>query len=192
MTHLAPLRSERLLIRAPVPADAERIARFHAENRARLAPFEPTRPEAWYTPEFWREEIPRLTVAAAAGQGAWFLLSRREDSEGSLVGRCAITNIVRGAFQAGYLGFALAAPAQGRGLMSEALAEIVRFAFGELGLHRLMANYRPENERSARLLARLDFRIEGLAKDYLRLDGAWRDHVLTARVHPGVGDRLLE
>ncbi|MBZ0089084.1 MAG: GNAT family N-acetyltransferase, partial [Thermoanaerobaculia bacterium] len=135
-------------------------------------------------PEFWREEIPRLAEVAAAGQGAWFLLSRREDSEGSLVGRCAITNLVRGAFQAGHLGFALAKPAEGQGLMYEALLEVVRFAFGELGLHRLMANYRPENERSARLLARLGFRIEGLAKDYLHLDGAWRDHVLTARVHP--------
>jgi ribosomal-protein-alanine N-acetyltransferase len=47
-----------------------------------------------------------------------------------------------------------------------------------------MANYRPENLRSARLLARLGFIQEGYARDYLFIDGAWRDHVLTARLNP--------
>jgi ribosomal-protein-alanine N-acetyltransferase len=47
-----------------------------------------------------------------------------------------------------------------------------------------MANYRPENYRSARLLQRLGFRREGLAADYLFIDGAWRDHILTALVNP--------
>ena len=47
-----------------------------------------------------------------------------------------------------------------------------------------MANYIPENERSGRLLARLGFTREGLAKDYLFIDGAWRDHVLTALANP--------
>ena len=58
------------------------------------------------------------------------------------------------------------------------------FAFAELRLHRIMANYRPENTRSAQVLERLGFRREGIAHDYLFIDGAWRDHVLTALVHP--------
>jgi len=42
----------------------------------------------------------------------------------------------------------------------------------------------PHNARSGRLLERLGFVNEGLAKDYLFIDGAWRDHVLTARLNP--------
>jgi ribosomal-protein-alanine N-acetyltransferase len=52
-----------------------------------------------------------------------------------------------------------------------------------LNLHRVMANYLPENERSARLLARLGFCIEGQANAYLQIAGAWRDHILTSLVN---------
>jgi ribosomal-protein-alanine N-acetyltransferase len=43
-----------------------------------------------------------------------------------------------------------------------------------------MANYLPQNERSARVLKGLGFVVEGYAKDYLYIDGRWQDHVLTA------------
>lgn len=52
-----------------------------------------------------------------------------------------------------------------------------------------MANYLPENARSAALLEGLDFvregyAREGYAKDHLFIGGAWRDHVLTALANP--------
>ena len=68
--------------------------------------------------------------------------------------------------------------------MAQALRATNAFVFDSMRLHRIMANYRPENERSARLLERLGFVREGLAKDYLFIDGAWRDHILTALVNP--------
>ena len=46
--------------------------------------------------------------------------------------------------------------------------------FGPQNLHRIMANYMPSNARSGSLLRRLGFREEGLAKDYLRINGRWR------------------
>jgi ribosomal-protein-alanine N-acetyltransferase len=55
-----------------------------------------------------------------------------------------------------------------------------------------MANYRPQNERSARLLERLGFTREGLAKDYLFIDGAWRDHVLTSLTNRHFDDASLQ
>jgi len=76
--------------------------------------------------------------------------------------------------------------------MSEALRAGDGFAFEELRLHRIMANYRPENERSARLLERLGFVREGIARDYLFVDGAWRDHVLTSLTHPGFDPTWIE
>ena len=47
-----------------------------------------------------------------------------------------------------------------------------------------MANYMPINERSGRLLRSLGFQVEGYARDYLYVGGAWRDHVLTALTNP--------
>ena len=69
--------------------------------------------------------------------------------------------------------------------MHEALRATNRYMFDELKLHRIAANYRPENIRSGKLLAKLGFRIEGFAKDYLYIDGAWRDHVLTSATNAG-------
>jgi ribosomal-protein-alanine N-acetyltransferase len=48
-----------------------------------------------------------------------------------------------------------------------------------------MANYIPTNERSGLLLKRLGFAVEGYARDYLLINGQWRDHVLTALTNQG-------
>ena len=68
--------------------------------------------------------------------------------------------------------------------MTEALGSALTYVFEELGIHRVMANYLPENERSAALLERLGFMKEGFARDYLMIAGRWRDHVLTAKNNP--------
>lgn len=101
-----------------------------------------------------------------------------------IAGIVGISNIVRGGFHAAYLGYNLAASQQGQGLMTEALEEIVAFAFSALNLHRLMANYRPVNLASERVLQKLGFEREGFARNYLRIDGQWADHILTARTNP--------
>ena len=75
--------------------------------------------------------------------------------------------------------------------MEEALRAANAFVFDAMRMHRVMANYRPENERSRRLLERLGFEREGLARNYLFIDGAWRDHVLTSLTHPGYDDAWL-
>jgi len=69
--------------------------------------------------------------------------------------------------------------------MQEALAACIGFLFREFNLHRIQAAYRIENTRSARLLARLGFEYIGVAREYLFIDGAWRDHALVALNNPG-------
>jgi ribosomal-protein-alanine N-acetyltransferase len=68
--------------------------------------------------------------------------------------------------------------------MSEALRAGIAYVFETLGFHRIQANHLPANERSARLLRRLGFSVEGYARDYLYINGAWRDHVLTSLTSP--------
>jgi ribosomal-protein-alanine N-acetyltransferase len=101
-----------------------------------------------------------------------------------LIGDCNFTNIVRGPFQACHLGFSIASTFEGRGLMHEGLTAAIDYVFTSLRLHRIMANYRPENTRSESLLARLGFEKEGLARSFLKINGSWADHVLTSRLNP--------
>jgi len=67
--------------------------------------------------------------------------------------------------------------------MREALTSAITYIFDEIRLHRIMANFRPENVRSERLLKRLGFEREGLARSYLRINGVWADHVLTSLIN---------
>src|SRR3546814_9602763 len=82
------------------------------------------------------------------------------------------------------MGYQIDAECEGRGLMTEALRLAIDFMFARFGLHRIMANYIPDNHRSGRVLERLGFEKEGYARNYLFIDGAWRDHVLTALINP--------
>jgi [ribosomal protein S5]-alanine N-acetyltransferase len=95
---------------------------------------------------------------------------------GDLAGVVNVNDIVRYSFLSATLGYYAFAPLSGRGLMREALFEVIGICFGELGLHRLEANIQPRNERSIALVRSLGFRFEGLSLRYLKIAGRWRDH----------------
>jgi ribosomal-protein-alanine N-acetyltransferase len=97
--------------------------------------------------------------------------------EGRLAGQVTLDNIVRGALRSGYLGYWIDRSVAGRGMASLAVALVCDHAFGEVGLHRIEADIRPENLPSRRLVERLAFRREGLLRRYLDIDGDWRDHI---------------
>lgn len=65
-----------------------------------------------------------------------------------------------------------------RGLATEALAEVLAWAFGELRLHRIEADVDPDNRASLALLARFGFRAEGRARERYFMYGAWQDSVM--------------
>lgn len=178
------LATQRLEIRLPTPDYAPRVVDFYARNAEHLGPWEPIRGPEFLTESWWERQLDANIQEFQAERGARFMLLEKGDPEGKIIGVVSLSNVVRGAFQAANLGYSIDNEFQGRGYMREALEEVLRWAFDDLGLHRVMANYRPENERSGRLLSRLGFEREGYARDYLHIAGRWCDHILTARVRP--------
>lgn len=175
------LSTARLCLRKASTADAPALLHYHQSNRDHLEPWEPLRGDAFYTLGSIRHRLAEREQDMAVGRALHLLLFRR--GTGALLGECNFTNIVRGPFQACHLGFSIDLNAQGQGLMHEALACAMDFVFSHGRLHRVMANHRPENHRSARLLARLGFEREGTARAYLKINGEWADHVLTSRIN---------
>lgn len=171
----------RLRARLPGPRDVGAILTYYRENLEHLRPWSPRWPPDLLTPQFWRDQVMRRQAESAAGMAyATFLFARHDDTR--VLGNLSLTQIVRGAAESCSLGYGLAAEAQGQGYMVEAVRGSVEFAFGELGLHRVHAAYVPHNRRSAMVLRRAGFRVEGYARDYLRIDGRWEDHVLTSAI----------
>lgn len=177
------LETKRLRLSLPGSRGAESVLDYYLRNQAHLAVWEPLRGPDFFTVSFWAKQLEAAQGEFRRDVGTRLILAQRSDPE-RVIGVANLSNFVRGSFQACHMGYSLDAELQGQGLMDEALREVIRFAFDDLGLHRIMANYQPHNERSARVLERLGFIREGFAKDYLYINGAWRDHVLTARVRP--------
>lgn len=164
--------------------DVPRLAELVTTNRDFLAPFEPDREEAWFTPA-GQAAVVRETLEGA-GRGT--VVPRVVlDGDGAVVGRVNLNNVVRGPFQSCSLGYWLDERSTGRGLASAAVAEMLDLAFGELGLHRVEAGTLVDNVASQKVLARNGFERFGLAPRYLRIAGRWQDHILFQRLSPHEG-----
>jgi ribosomal-protein-alanine N-acetyltransferase len=103
-----------------------------------------------------------------------FLICRTEDD--AIVGTITLSQIFRKAFQNAYLGYQLFGGFTRNGFMTEAVDLVLRFAFSDLGLHRIEANVQPENKPSIAVLKRNGFAKEGFSRRYLKIAGRWRDH----------------
>ena len=178
------LLGPRVFLTLAGPADSVALAAFHDREWDHLGPWMPPRSAAWRTEAHWRRWGAEAVELFLDDRAVRLVLRRIDRPEAGIVGQLNLNMLMRGPFQAATLGYHLAPAQQGQGLMREALEMAIPYAFGPLGLHRLMANHLPENARSAALLQRLGFVREGYAKDYLFIGGDWRDHVLTALTNP--------
>ncbi len=78
------------------------------------------------------------------------------------------------------VGYWFGEPYARNGYMAESVAAVLTHVFDTLRLHRVEAAYLPDNEASQRLLIKLEFHEEGLARCYLKIDGKCQDHRLFA------------
>lgn len=179
---LLTLPCQRLTLAILAPDQAELESEFYRRNQRHLAPWSPIRTTEYFSTEQIRRRLDIQASAFEAGLAMHFALLTPDGQQ--MIGACNFSGLIRGAFQACYLGYHLDETHQGQGLMQEALEVGIGYMFDTQNLHRIMANYIPGNERSARLLQRLGFEKEGYAKAYLNIAGRWQDHVLTALVNP--------
>lgn len=175
------IETERTLVTLIHPILDRRVLEFVRRNKQHLEPWEAQRKPEYFTLPDVRRRI-RSSLNQHQQRTALPLVAM--DQAGRIIATCNVSQIVRGVFHAAYIGYSLDEAHQGEGYMTEILSAAIPAIFDHLNLHRLMACYMPENARSGALLKRLGFVDEGLAKDYLLINGQWRDHRLTALVNP--------
>jgi [ribosomal protein S5]-alanine N-acetyltransferase len=176
------IHTARTQLRIPGPDEAEAVLRYHVENRAHLEPWEPPKPAPYYTVEVTQRRLAMGRADAAEDRGYRFYIF---DASGSrVIGGSNLSVIVHGPLESCFLGYSLAEAEQGKGLMREAVAATIDFAWDHLKLHRIEAGYAPHNVRSARLLRSLGFVVEGYCRDYIFTGGVWTDNIRTALHNP--------
>jgi RimJ/RimL family protein N-acetyltransferase len=105
----------------------------------------------------------------------WLLLYDRAPA--GVIGLHGITRQLRAwRVDRAELGYWVAPPFQGRGFVTEAAREVMRFGFGELALHKITVGCISENVRSRRVIEKLGFRYLGEQRDHLFRFGRWWNH----------------
>ncbi|MEQ8747289.1 GNAT family protein [Pyruvatibacter sp.] len=172
------IEGEGVMLRLPRLADYAEWAELRTRSRAFLTPWEPTWPVDDLTKTAYRRRLRRYARDVRDDQAyPFFVFSSRT---GSLVGGCTLSNVRRGVAQTCSLGYWVGAHHKQQGFTSAAVKALVPFVFDHLKLHRLEAACLPTNDASRQLLVSCGFTQEGFARNYLRIDGAWRDHLLFA------------
>jgi ribosomal-protein-alanine N-acetyltransferase len=172
------LMRRRLYLRPPRPGDWREWADLRLTSRSFLTPWEPVWPQEALSKTAFRQRLRRNARDWRNDKAYAFFLFKRDDD--ALLGGITISNLRRGVTQSASLGYWIGRPYARQGYMTEAVHGVLDFAFGPLGLHRIEAACLPHNEASRRLLQKCGFTREGRARSYLRINGAWQDHLLFA------------
>jgi ribosomal-protein-alanine N-acetyltransferase len=172
------LSGDRTYLRPPDRRDYREWVAVRDVSRAFLEPWEPSWGEDALERAVYRDRIARIQQEWRLDLGYGFHIFRKEDDR--LVGGVNLNNVRRGVAQAANLGYWMGEPFANQGFMSDALRTLLPHAFHSLGLHRIDAACIPENQPSRHLLTKFGFREIGQAKGYLKINGEWRDHLLTS------------
>ena len=170
------LQGQAVYLRPPRAADYRAWAELRGGSRAFLEPWEPTWSENDLGRGAFRARLGAYERELETGEACPCFVFRKADD--ALIGAVRLFHVRRGVAQTGTIGYWVGRPYARQGLMSDAVATMIRFAFTGLGLHRLEAACMPENAASAALLLKCGFLEEGYAPAYLKINGEWRDHRL--------------
>jgi ribosomal-protein-alanine N-acetyltransferase len=171
------LRGRRVTLRPLVADDFPSWREVRRRNVEWLTKWEPRPPEGYPN-----DTVDRAAFAARCGarEREWQLGTGYGFGifvDGDLAGEINLSGVQRGPFQNAYVGYWIDEAKAGHGYVPEALVVAARFAFEDLGLHRLQVAIIPRNQPSRRVAEKLELRNEGIAVRYLAINGVWEDHI---------------
>jgi RimJ/RimL family protein N-acetyltransferase len=163
------LNTDKVVLRPIAVSDAPALFAVHSD---------PETHRFWSGPAHTSEEETARNVEATL---------KREDVQvwaittdgGIALGRTGLIHLREGV---GEIGIILRRDLQGQGLASAALALVIDYAFGDVGLHRLTADIDPDNVGSLNLFLRAGFQREGLLRDNWKTHIGIRDSVILGKL----------
>ncbi len=178
LTENLSLLGRKIWLRPPSSFDYGQWAELRARSREHLTPWEPLWARDELSRSAFRRRLRHYQRDLREDHGYAFFIFTRDDD--ALAGGITLSNVRRGVAQTASLGYWIGAPYNGLGFMTDAVETVCAFAFEELMLHRVEAACLPTNKGSQKVLERNGFRHEGMARDYLKINGVWQDHLLFA------------
>jgi ribosomal-protein-alanine N-acetyltransferase len=171
------LRGRRVMMRPLAPGDFKAWSEVRQRNGDWLTVWEPSRQPHQPDPSTDRSAFASRCLQRdrdrTAGTAYQFGLFVGEQ----VIGEVNLNNVIRGAMQSATVGYWVDQRHAGRGYVAEGVVLLMQYAFEQLGLHRVEICIVPRNDRSRRVMEKLQIREEGLAERYLEINGVWEDHI---------------
>jgi ribosomal-protein-alanine N-acetyltransferase len=169
------LKGRRIVLRTLRDNDFDGWSEVRTRCKDWLVPWEPRMAGAAFPAEDRRNFAARCSMRERErqlGTGFGFGIF----ASGRFLGELTLSSVQRGPFQNASIGYWVDEDQAGKGYVPEAVVTCLRFAFDDLGLHRVEICIIPRNEPSRRVVEKLGIRFEGIAERLLSIDGAWEDH----------------
>jgi RimJ/RimL family protein N-acetyltransferase len=165
------LRTARLVLRPFAEEDAPRLAALAGKWRVADTTLSIPHP---YPAEQALREIHRFLAEFQAGASAHFTFELADAPAGEWFGE-VLLKLIDPVHSQAELGFWIDDAWGGKGYVTEAAGEVLRYGFGPLALNRINGHSMVRNRASARVLARLGFRHEGCLRQRVRKWGIFED-----------------
>ncbi len=173
-----PVETERCALTPIDPADGPELwtavdgSRWHLERWLPWVPFN-------NTPEASQRYAEASAADWDAGRAVRFGI--RDSQTRELLGVVGLDSCVH-LHRSCELGYWLRREFTGRGLMAEAAEACIDFALARMGVHRVRCAAATDNYPSLRVISRLSFRFEGIARQAEYVGGRWVDHAVFGRL----------
>lgn len=175
---LVYIEGQHCYIRTFQEQDAGKLTELVSNNKIFWSTYEPLHRADYYTIDTQYKKIL---------ESMHLMKSKREFSFGiysknthELIGHISLYAIKRLPYLSGFVGYSMDEKWIGKGIASEALQLVLKFAFTEVKLHRVEAYVSPKNIASIKVLEKSGMLQEGLLRKLLFINGVWEDHYIYA------------
>ena len=176
--NVVSIQGEKCYIRTFQEKDAQSLTGLVSRNKYFWSTYEPLQRPEYYTVDAQYKKIQ---------ESLYLMDSKREFTFGiyelrtnNLIGHIALYAVKRLPYSSAFVGYAMDEIYIGKGIVTEAVKMVVRFAFEQVGLHRVEAYVSTQNSASIRVLEKSGFQREGLLRKLLYINGQWVDHYMYA------------
>ena len=171
-----PLRTERLLIRPFEAGDFDAMQAIHGDPA--VAQWLYNEPRT--TSDEVRAHLERKIAAAVlADDGDWLSAAATLQADGAFVADLAM-QLVSKEHRCIEIGYIVNPAFAGQGFATEAAAELLRLAFDDFGMHRVVGRVEPRNTASVRVLEKLGMRREAHFVENEWVKGEWQSELVLA------------
>lgn len=177
------LITDRLILQVEDSSKAEQILSFYEKNRILFEPFEPTRPENFYTLSYQQAALQYEYSEIVKGKTLRYYIYLK-DSPDTIIGSLNFSRIEHGPFSKAAIGYKIDRDHQRHGYAAEACQAAIPVLFSNYKIHRIEARVSPDNLASIKLLEHLGFQFEGMEYKSIEVNGIFQDHFRYSLIAP--------